>query len=649
MLNEFLKQLERRTPIENLTSRFKDLFDRASPDRPTFSRQGFDALVRFLREGEPSFQAVAVQAGVRWSSAAQRVTLRNAVIERGLLSSSCLWAYKELRGGYDELFREYASPEMEFMQVLLLKEADPAQAVPFLLERFITRKEAVEELRTAARLSVLRLLDDAASPELLHSLQARFPGVEILFQWRPPIPWRDADLVRENKAAAVDFHQLVRSVHDMRELSSLTRTLYLLSLFHVPLSDREWRSLWLSRTDRMFFQRLAMSGVVETSNGGLMLSTDPHKRKPVRKFLYEKYALARETVHRRSVERTKEERQRRVRTTGLDRQALEMLPDGVICVDGTGLFYYMNQAAETMLNGSAALRERLFGNGSVEDALRRYSRESTLARIKASIRDKGDEAEVFGDRVAIALEGKRFEVELGHQVILIRDTTDRHLIEQEIGKLYRHELKAALDVMGAGMSTVQEFIRRDRSEEALQVLEEVEQRRRELFTMMEERIDFIRLHSDAFQIRPTAVNLNAVVDKCFGNYRDATQGKGMKLESNHLHADCVMVQGEERFLVRALDNIIRNAVKFSGEGASISVTLGMEGLDAFVSVKDSGPGILPEDLGKVFQLGFTTGGTGRGLYLARRIAAAHRGRLDVKSRPGAGSCFTLRLPNLPES
>lgn len=649
MLNEFLKQLERRTSIESLYVQFKDLFDRNTHDRPTFSRMGFDTLMAFLKEGEPSFQALAVQAGVRWSSAAQRVTLRNRVLERGLLTSSCLWAYRELRGGVDELFHAYTSPEMEFMQILLLQEANPSEAVPFLLDRFITRPDLVEELRTSARLCLLRLLDSFGSPELLRTLQARYPGVEILYQWRPGIPWRDVERVRETKAPAIDFHQLVRSVHDMRELSSLTRVLYLLSLFHVPLSEREWRSLWLTRTDRMFFTRLAVAGVVEQSNGGHMLCTDPHKRKMVRKFLFDSYALARESVQSRSAERLREERQRRVRSTGLDRQALEMLPDGVICVDGTGPLYYMNPAAESMLNDSGALRERLFGSGSLEEELRRYSRETILSRIKASIRDHGDEAEVFGDRVAVTLDGKRFEVELGHQVILIRDTTDRYLIEREIGKLYRHELKAALDVMGAGLTTVEEFIRREQASEALQLLDQVEQRRRELFTMMEERIDFIRLHSDAFQIRPAAVNLNAVVDKCVGNYRDAAQSRGLQLESNHLHADCVMVQGEERFLVRAIDNIIRNAVKFSGEGGTIGVLLGVEGAEAFVSVKDSGPGIPLEDLGKIFQLGFTTGGTGRGLYLARRIAGAHHGRLDVKSRPGEGACFTLRLPFVSEA
>jgi signal transduction histidine kinase len=109
-----------------------------------------------------------------------------------------------------------------------------------------------------------------------------------------------------------------------------------------------------------------------------------------------------------------------------------------------------------------------------------------------------------------------------------------------------------------------------------------------------------------------------------------------------------MVPGEERFLMKALDNVIRNAVKFCGKGAQITVTLGSEGSKAVVKIKDTGPGIPRGDLGKIFQLGFTTGGTGRGLYLTRRIITAHGGGIEVQSQPDQGSCFTFRLPLVVE-
>lgn len=649
MLIQFLKHLEKRAPLDAMLSRFKGMFEKDSAGLPVFSREAFAVLLEFLHKGEPSFQGGAVQAGVRWSSSTQKVTLRNLIQQRGFLTPSCLWAYRELRGHVDELFRECASPEMGFMQIVLLKETDPARGIPFLIEHFLTRHQVPEELRTASRLGILRLLDSGATPALVRSLQSRYPGVEILSQWEPAIPGRGMEAARVMNGPGLDFHQLVQSVKDMKEFSSLTRTAYLLSLFYIPLTEKEWRSLWLSRTDRIFFERLIRARIVDSCDGGFALSTDGAKQAVVKKFLYRTYYLARESVCRNRVERLREEREHRVRTSELDRQALGMVSDGIVCVDSPGQVYYMNPAAEQMLTENTGLRSSLFGTAALEDALREYSREKVLARIAALARDNQDRVEVFGDRVAFTTENNRFEVELGPQVIVLRDTTDQYLIDQEVGKLYRHELKAALEVMGAGMASVGELIRTGKPEEALELLHLVEEKRGELSGMLEERIDFIRVHSDAFQIRPTAVNLNLVVDKCVGNYREAAATKGSAIKSNHLETPGLMVRGEERFLVRALDNILRNSVRFSEEGSTITVTVGSETRDACVSVQDTGPGIPPENLRKIFQLGFTTGGTGRGLYLARRIVAAHQGRIEVRSKPGHGACFSVHLPLQMES
>jgi len=649
MLNVFLNELEKRPPVTGLFSRFKDLFQIDSEKHAKFTDAAFTALLDFLEKGEASYQNLAVQAGARWAASNQKVRLRNAIYKRGFLTPSCLWAYRQLRGSQDELFRDFPSPEMRFMQVLLLKEAAPVLAIPFLIENFLTRKDAPEELRTASRLCLLAILETGVAPEQIKELRGRYPGLEILNQWQPGIPARPPDWSRAPDSDLVDFYQLVRSLSDIKELSSLTRTVYLLSLFYVPLTDREWRSLLLSRTDQVFFQRLRFAGIVESHNGGYLLSSDTSRQNTVIKFLYESYPAARETTLRNKEDRLREDRERRARSCELDRQALEMVPEGIICVDRTGLLYYMNPAAESILKANKELRERLFGDGSLEEGLKRYSRERVLSRITASMRDDGESTEIFGNRVALDSGGKRFEVELGTQIVLLRDTTDQHLINKEVGSLYRHELKASLDVMSVGLEAASEAVKGGRIEDGLDFLEEVENKRTELISMLEERIDFIRLHSDAFRIRPATVNLNLVVDHCVNNYREAAAGKGVAIRSDHLHSPAVYVRGEERFLVRALDNIIRNAVRFSETGSEIKVSIGVDGFEGFVKVQDNGAGISPENLGRIFQLGFTTGGTGRGLYLAKRIAVAHSGRIEVKSKLGSGSCFTLRLPLLTES
>jgi signal transduction histidine kinase len=648
MLKEFLKQLERRAPVQTVIPRFGSLFRNDTAGQPRFAEDSFTELLQFLEQGEASYQTVAVQAAARWSDSSQRVMLRNTILRRGFVTPSCLWAYRQARGNADELFADFAAPEMAFMQILVLKETDPARSVPFLIDRFLARREVTEELRAASRLCVLRLLDSGVSPDLMQSLRSRYSGLEILCQWRPGIPGRGLERNHTAVQGVVDFHQLVRSVHDMKDLSSLTRTVYLLSLFYIPLVEKEWRSLWLGRTDQLFFQRLKLAGIIDEYNAGLLLTPDSCKQTIVKKFLYESYIPAKESLHRQSVERLREERERRVRNSELDRQALEMVPDGIICVDRSGLLYYMNRAAESMLTEHPVLRKRLFGTGPLNDALRKYSREDVLARVTSAVKEHDEAIEVFGDRVAIEAGGKHFEVELGAQVLLMRDTTDRHLIDKEISRLYRHELKAALDVMGAGLDSVKLLLEQGKVNDGIGFLDQVEEKRQELCSMLEERIDFIRLHSDAFQTRPSTVNLNLVLDRVVADYRDAALGKNVTISSNHLHCPAALVRGEERFLRRALDNIIRNAVKFSHHGGEIKITLDEEDLDAVVRVEDTGPGIARENLGKVFQLGFTTGGTGRGLYLANRIVKAHSGKIDVTSKIGSGACFAVRLPLIAE-
>ena len=86
--------------------------------------------------------------------------------------------------------------------------------------------------------------------------------------------------------------------------------------------------------------------------------------------------------------------------------------------------------------------------------------------------------------------------------------------------------------MAAGLAGVQGLIEEGEVQDATELLGHVEEKRVELSRMLEERIDFIRLHSDAFQIRPTEVNLNLVVDRCVGNYREAAASKGVEIESN---------------------------------------------------------------------------------------------------------------------
>ncbi len=107
-----------------------------------------------------------------------------------------------------------------------------------------------------------------------------------------------------------------------------------------------------------------------------------------------------------------------------------------------------------------------------------------------------------------------------------------------------------------------------------------------------------------------------------------------------------LVEGSAEHLETALRNLIANAASFAESKITLRVSRGVSGV--LVDVEDDGPGIAPEDLGRVFDRFFTRrddgGGTGLGLAMSRAIAEAHDGNLSVTSKLAEGTTFTLTLP-----
>jgi two-component system, NtrC family, sensor kinase len=95
-------------------------------------------------------------------------------------------------------------------------------------------------------------------------------------------------------------------------------------------------------------------------------------------------------------------------------------------------------------------------------------------------------------------------------------------------------------------------------------------------------------------------------------------------------------------------NLLLNAAQAMPDGGTIHIRTEVAGDDACIAITDSGRGIAPDHLDRIFEPGFTTGATrvgmGLGLLIARQIVDRHSGRIEVRSEPGVGSVFTVRLP-----
>ena len=102
----------------------------------------------------------------------------------------------------------------------------------------------------------------------------------------------------------------------------------------------------------------------------------------------------------------------------------------------------------------------------------------------------------------------------------------------------------------------------------------------------------------------------------------------------------------------AVANLISNAIAYSPDSSTVSISRRRHGDDVEIAVTDRGIGIAPSDQERVFEQFFrvdkarsrATGGTGLGLAIVKHVAANHNGSIRLWSRPGTGSTFTLSIP-----
>lgn len=175
-------------------------------------------------------------------------------------------------------------------------------------------------------------------------------------------------------------------------------------------------------------------------------------------------------------------------------------------------------------------------------------------------------------------------------------------------------------------------------------LEEVDR----LGALVEDLLFLARTDSDATGLAHAPVNLAEVLEEVAPALR--ALAKDAAVEIAIAPAPALWVSGQASLLFRLLFNLGENAIKYSPAGGHVDLRAHEDGAEAIVEVRDTGPGISPEEQRRIFDRFYrgdparSRGGSGLGLALARSIATLHGGRVDVESTIGRGSCFRVRLP-----
>jgi signal transduction histidine kinase len=160
------------------------------------------------------------------------------------------------------------------------------------------------------------------------------------------------------------------------------------------------------------------------------------------------------------------------------------------------------------------------------------------------------------------------------------------------------------------------------------------------------------LHAERFrkgkvQIRPAKVNLGNMLKEAAGHFSYQAKEKSIKVNVD-VPGDCTVVSDRE-LLTLIFQNVLSNALKYTGDGGEVAIAIRCESKACLVSVRDTGPGIAPEKLDELFApfaRGETYGqpGVGLGLSIARQAAEYLQSKLWAESQPGKGSTFFLEVP-----
>ncbi len=206
-----------------------------------------------------------------------------------------------------------------------------------------------------------------------------------------------------------------------------------------------------------------------------------------------------------------------------------------------------------------------------------------------------------------------------------------------------HELRTPLTAIRGHVSALREGVLEDEAarRRSLEVIAEEALR---LERLVGDVLDLAKLDARRFALLREEVDLRALCERAYAAFAEEARARGVDYELR-LGPEAVLVTDGDRVL-QIVSNLLTNALRWTPPGGRVGLELAARNGEVTVAVADSGPGIPPQERERIFRPFWSGdgGGTGLGLTIARELALALGGRLELESEPGRGSRFVLVLP-----
>lgn len=211
-----------------------------------------------------------------------------------------------------------------------------------------------------------------------------------------------------------------------------------------------------------------------------------------------------------------------------------------------------------------------------------------------------------------------------------------------------HELRTPIASIKTGTEVI---LSKERTAGEYRELHENNLRELEKITkMISDLLILLRSDSGIKNLHPKSFNLGNTLKELQDTFMLISETKKVNLSTNGISG--IQINGDETLLRRVFSNLLDNAIKYTSPGGCVNISLEDRKNEVIVRIEDTGIGISESDLGKIFDRFFRvdtsrsreTGGTGLGLNICKNIVELHKGKIEVKSKLGAGSTFEVTLP-----
>ena len=330
---------------------------------------------------------------------------------------------------------------------------------------------------------------------------------------------------------------------------------------------------------------------------------------------------------------------------------LEGMNEGVLVEGPDGSLLAINPAARSILD----IEGEVPPGTQAGDLIRQPVLREMIGQVRTEGRPKSRDLTLYAPSERhLRVRGDICRSPAGPAVLLVfHDITDLKRLEtlrRDFVANVSHELKTPLTAIQGAVETLLGGALKD-ADRGKPFADSIAEEAGRLRHLVEDLLTLAQVESRQEDFRPEVISLQAFLEKEVARHRPLAAAREVSLEME-MTSPLPALPADRGQLSQAVGNLLDNAIQYNRPGGRVTLRVSADSRVCRVEVEDTGIGIPPGDLARVFERFYRvdkgrsreTGGTGLGLSIVKHIAEAHGGSVEVESRPGSGSRFALILP-----